>query len=130
MFNVFNKSQADTERDAQIQEGRNMSQASDEPTVHRKRRIEVGDKPHSKPAQAYNNKEGFQAKGHDAVLKAAQDRGANVSFELTTGKVYSGVIFARDRYTVSVKENPRDKQARIIYKHVIASFKVEDAAHV
>lgn len=119
-----NKTQADIERENQINAGRTFASV-EEPVVHRPRRITINTNVDNKPQQNFNsnNKQGFQAKGHDAVLKAAQDRQARVTFTIGD-KQYTGVIIARDRYTISAILDG-DDTASIIYKHVISMFKVE-----
>lgn len=116
-----NHTQADKEREEQIKAGRNIA-FNEEPVVHRNpRRIVVNSKPqHSNTG---GNKPAFQAKGHDAVLKAAQDRQARVTFTIN-GQKHTGIIVARDRYTISaILEG--DDVASVIYKHTISMFKVE-----
>lgn len=124
-----NKTQADIEREQQINAGRNLSSGDDREAIFPlpKRRITLNN---NNKSSATNNhsyadqaKTGFQAKGHDAVLKAAQDRKARVTF-IIDGIKHVGVIIARDRYTVSAILDG-DDTASVIYKHKISMFKVE-----
>lgn len=70
-----------------------------------------------KPYSADGKKE-FVAKGHDAVLKAVQERGTTVKLQ-TAKEEITGVIVARDRYTISIRVHG-ETDARIYYKaHVI-----------
>jgi sRNA-binding regulator protein Hfq len=120
-----NKTQADIERENQINAGRNIASV-EEPVLQRPqpRRVVNNNKP-SATNSAYSapnaSKSAFQAKGHDAVLKAAQDRAATVTLTLTSGVEVTGLIIARDRYTISIK--PKDSDTVIVYKHFIGMFK-------
>lgn len=122
-----NKSQADIERQNQINAGRNLSSVNDdrETSVQfPKRRIVVNNvKSQLTNGTEQTGKSSFQAKGHDAVLKAAQDRQARVTFTID-GHKHTGVIVARDRYTISAILDG-DDTASVIYKHTISMFKVE-----
>lgn len=106
------------ERERQINEARNMER-DDNPVVSRPtpRRVVVNTTQSTSEA----SKPTFQAKGHDAVLKSAQDRQARVQFTID-GKEKVGVIVARDRYTISIRFDG-DSDVTIVYKHVISMFK-------
>lgn len=61
------------------------------------------------------------AKGHDAILKGLQDRGATIEIYPIgyDGKIV-GKMINRDRYTITVEL--AGGQRRTIYKHAIESF--------
>lgn len=114
---LVEKTQDQIERERQIQEARSMG---DETVIARAtpRKTYVNN---STQPRLDASKTAFQAKGHDAVLKSAQDRQAPVQFTID-GKEKTGVIVARDRYTISVIFDG-DDSATIVYKHVISMFK-------
>lgn len=124
------KTQADIERENQINAGRNLSSVDGReieiPMVTKRRVIVNNNNNKTSPTHHMNTdhaKSSFQAKGHDAVLKAAQDRKAHVTF-IIDGHKHAGVIIARDRYTISAILDG-DDTASVIYKHKISMFKVE-----
>ncbi|WP_199153518.1 RNA chaperone Hfq [Chromobacterium sp. ASV23] len=63
-------------------------------------------------------------KGHDAVLARAQDAKKEISIRLIDGTYVSGVIVARDRYTVSLRIP--SKGVWIYYKSAICGFSVAE----
>lgn len=63
------------------------------------------------------------AKGHDAVLKAAQDSGAICLVQPMNGDAYSGKVLNRDRYTVTLLVEGRK---RVVYKHAVEYFELEE----
>lgn len=63
----------------------------------------------------------FVPKGHDAILKRYQDNKTRVVLaSVNSDCTYVGTIVARDRYTVTIKND----QGRpvVVYKHAIESF--------
>lgn len=118
MLNLSNNQ--DAERMAQIKLGRQMASEelpSESGTHVAKRRIVVNQ---PRPESSSASKD-FKAKGHDAVLKAVQDRKTACVFKTTNGESVRGQIIARDRYTISVLVDG-ELDARIYYKHSIAYF--------
>lgn len=59
-------------------------------------------------------------KGHDAILKALQDKGSLVDVAIIGGEPYRGKMVNRDRYTITVQ--CADGRNHTIYKHAIESF--------
>jgi sRNA-binding regulator protein Hfq len=119
------KSTVEEERANQLAVGRLLAKENDAYTVKRvstKKVFVNKDKLSSEPTRT-QHAPGFKAKGHDAVIKAGQDRGSNVNFVFTDGSLATGVIVARDRYTISAKLDGNDR-ATVIYKHAIQSFTV------
>jgi sRNA-binding regulator protein Hfq len=95
--------------------------SSEEPVLTRSRRIVVNNGKHQEPPSFSSPSKEFKAKGHDAVLKAVQDRKTACVFKTTDGESVRGQIIARDRYTISVLVEG-ELDARIYYKHSIAYF--------
>lgn len=66
------------------------------------------------------------AKGHDAILKSLQDRGATIKVETMNGTApIIGKMINRDRYTITVdtKIKGGTEVSRVtIYKHAIEMF--------
>jgi sRNA-binding regulator protein Hfq len=61
------------------------------------------------------------AKGHDAILKSMQDRGAIIEiFPVGYEGRIVGKMVNRDRYTITVELD--GGQRRTVYKHAIESF--------
>lgn len=80
-------------------------------------------RPH-KPAGAHRGRPNKPAvaKGHDAILKAAQDSGAMVIVILSSdGTVINGKLTGRDKFTITVETN---LGAEVIYKHAIERFRI------
>jgi len=111
------------ERRNQIEAGRSMAASESEPVVHRKRTVVPG----NASGKASGDSKPFVAKGHDAVLKACQERKAQVSIKTAQGEMMVGTIMARDRYTISVMVNG-ETDARIIYKSHIVYFQPKNKA--
>lgn len=87
-----------------------------------------------RPKQFGGNKGGHRPqaqtatpKGHDAVLKKAQDEKLIVNITLLSGDKLSGLITGRDKYTIMVRE---DSEETVIYKHAIELFRVKAAEQV
>jgi sRNA-binding regulator protein Hfq len=80
-----------------------------------------------KQNQNNNAKPKFVAKGHDAILKGAQDAGEHIEIIAMSGDVISGKILNRDKFTVTILEDSGKR--RTIYKHGIESFSIEKAVH-
>lgn len=83
--------------------------------------------PTIKPTQNNNVKPKFVAKGHDAILKNAQDAGEQIEIIAMSGDVIVGKILNRDKFTVTILQDSGKK--RTIYKHGIESFSIEKAVH-
>lgn len=63
----------------------------------------------------------FVAKGHDAILKALQDAGAQIVVTpIGDGVSVTGVLVARDKYTITVKT--ASGRTVTYYKHALESF--------
>lgn len=61
------------------------------------------------------------AKGHDAILKAFQDRSATVEiYPMHCADPIVGKMINRDRYTITVELESGKR--RTVYKHAIESF--------
>lgn len=77
----------------------------------------------SRPRPDFNNdgKTEFKAKGHDAVLKAVQERGTPCRVKVPDDDAVEGKVIARDRYTISVLVDG-ESDARIFYKAHIVYF--------
>lgn len=80
-----------------------------------------------KSNQHNNVKPKFVAKGHDAILKSAQDAGEHIEIIAMSGDVISGKILNRDKFTVTILEDSGKR--RTVYKHGIESFSIEKAVH-
>lgn len=98
------------ERELQQREGRGRNQLHVRPDYQSRGREG------SKPPMKF-------AKGHDAVLKAAQDSGAICLVQPMNGESYSGKVLNRDRYTVTLLVNDRK---RVVYKHAVEFFELEE----
>jgi sRNA-binding regulator protein Hfq len=67
-------------------------------------------------------------KGHDAVLKALQDDGREITIIMQSGDNIIGTVVARDKFTISVRETLDEAMAgspartHVVYKHAIESF--------
>jgi sRNA-binding regulator protein Hfq len=68
------------------------------------------------------NKPKFVAKGHDAILKNAQDAGSDIAIEFMSGNQILGKLVNRDKYTITVLVPSGDKMT--VYKHAIEFFTV------
>lgn len=70
------------------------------------------------------------AKGHDAILKNLQDRGALIHITTVGGEAYHGKMINRDRYTITIRITHADKtfDDMTVYKHAIESFSSPTAA--
>lgn len=80
---------------------------------------------YSKPYRPANVSRGPRpAKGHDAILKKAQESGKNVTFYLIGSgtNCMTGTVVERDRYTVSVKVGDT---VRVLFKHGVLHFTVQ-----
>jgi len=58
------------------------------------------------------------SKGHDAILKLAQEKRSEVKLTLASGKTVAGKVTARDKYTITLD------RTQVIYKHAIDLFVV------
>ena len=67
----------------------------------------------------------FVAKGHDAILKNAQDAGSNIEIVTMSGEVIIGKLLNRDKFTVTLMGD--DGRKLTVYKHGIESFAVGKA---
>lgn len=69
-------------------------------------------------------KKPFVAKGHDAILKHAQDVGGNLRIvTLSDGVVHIGKMVARDKFTITIEVDQLGSLVRrTFYKHAIESF--------
>lgn len=69
------------------------------------------------------------AKGHDAILKNLQDRGAVINIQTISNELYVGTLVNRDRYTITIRRTiERQSTDYTIYKHAIESFSAQAAA--
>lgn len=71
--------------------------------------------------KAASAKKPFVAKGHDAILKKYQDTKQVVEISLITNATMEGVITARDKFTITIKDSVTGV-SHTIYKHAIESF--------
>lgn len=69
----------------------------------------------------------FVAKGHDAILKNAQDASERIEIIAMSGDVIVGKILNRDKFTITILEDSGKK--RTVYKHGIESFSIEKVVH-
>lgn len=70
-------------------------------------------------------KKPFVAKGHDAILKRAQDDRGHISIALMSdGSQIDGRLVARDKFTITVDVLGTGRVT--VYKHAIESFTVID----
>ena len=74
-----------------------------------------------KPGHAKPRSSPAMSKGHDAILGQAQDSKANIAIIFMSGHVETGMISARDKYTITL-ENAEGKC--VIFKHAISRFRV------
>lgn len=72
---------------------------------------------HKRPTQGRPNRPAV-SKGHDAILKLAQDKGERISITLASGVNEEGKVTGRDKYTITLDKT------RVIYKHAIDRFVV------
>jgi sRNA-binding regulator protein Hfq len=70
----------------------------------------------------------FIAKGHDAILKSAQDAGDTIEIIAMSGDVIVGKLLNRDKFTVTILEEDSGKK-KTVYKHGIESFSIDKAAY-
>ena len=69
----------------------------------------------------------FVAKGHDAILKGAQDTGSQVRIVCISGVDIQGKMVNRDKYTITIEFVDGIRQT--FYKHAIEFFQVIKAVH-
>lgn len=73
----------------------------------------------------------FVAKGHDAILKRAQDEKTEMTVTLISGVIVWGFVIARDRYTITLsvasEMDSTKRFDRTIYKHAIEFFNKSSA---
>lgn len=130
---MFNNSQTEQERIAQIELGRRLAQDEEgttERVVHRKTRAtyDARNKPaHAGVSESGSSRPEFKAKGHDAVLKAVQDKGVPCKIKVLHEPEVTGKVIARDRYTISVMVDG-EHDARIYYKQQIVFFQPQRGA--
>lgn len=67
------------------------------------------------------------AKGHDAVLKAIQDDGREITIVMQSGEKINGTVVARDKFTISVSQHDSlgGRLISVVYKHAIESFSAQ-----
>lgn len=65
------------------------------------------------------------AKGHDAILKALQERSKQTTIITLAGERFDGVITGRDKFTITLQVESGIK--RVFYKHAIEQFYSVDA---
>lgn len=75
-----------------------------------------------------NNAKKFIAKGHDAILKNAQDAGDMIKITAISGEIVIGKLVNRDKFTITVIEDATGDKATF-YKHAIESFKIVKEVH-
>lgn len=88
-----------------------------------------------RPAQHGGNRTFKPAtpKGHDAVLKAIQDSGREITITMQSGEKINGKVVARDKFTISVRVSDAlgGYLTYVVYKHAMESFYAqEDKAQV
>ena len=64
----------------------------------------------------------FVAKGHDAILKTAQDSKQSIRVVMTSGEVADGTVYNRDKFTITIEG--ADNTKTTYYKHAIESFSI------
>lgn len=71
-----------------------------------------------------SQKKPFVAKGHDAILKGAQDAGGNLRIvTMNDGQEHVGKMIARDKFTITIEISEiTGPVRRTFYKHAIESF--------
>lgn len=62
------------------------------------------------------------SKGHDAILKRAQDEKRTISITLLSGDRIGGIVVDRDKYAIVVKT--MNDVEMVVYKHSIEFFVV------
>jgi hypothetical protein len=72
-----------------------------------------------------NGKKPFVAKGHDSILKEAQDAKGDLRIiTMSDGAEHVGRMVARDKFTITIEIEKLDGSTvrRTFYKHAIESF--------
>jgi len=82
---------------------------------------------YSKPAPRLGSKKPFVARGHDAILKEAQDAGSMLRIiTMSDGASHYGKMVARDKFTITIEITTDMGNGPVVtrtfYKHSIESF--------
>lgn len=64
----------------------------------------------------------FIPKGHDAILKNAQDSKQPIHMVMVSGEAADGTVFNRDKFTITLESF--DGVKTTYYKHAIESFSI------